>query len=399
MRSTGIDGDTVVMTLGFNVRNYDKRKLRDLASEGGLAFDRATSKSVMDAYDQHLDTSRPVSLSSLSVSDELTDTMQLVVGSVNPPTVTITGQLLEWQFAPPSIPTTLTYRVEPLAPGHWPVSKQADASFVDSEGAIGSGRFPPAEVDVLEYTPTATSTATPTATDTATFTPTPTNTPTPAAIALPLVFRNWPPVPTPTPSPVPTKCIPEAQTVDVAEVIDTSTSMSEPTTQGGMAKLQAAIQAAQELVNNLKADDQVTIVGFNSTSFVETTLTSDRARIAAALAALPSRQATGTQINLGLQAALDELTSGRHLPGNTRGIILVTDGRQVGDPQDVIDVADRIKAENIALVTIGLGGDVDSVLLRQIASAPQYYYEAPNAEDLLRIYREVARYIPCPEQP
>ncbi|MFN2115150.1 MAG: VWA domain-containing protein, partial [Anaerolineae bacterium] len=50
----------------------------------------------------------------------------------------------------------------------------------------------------------------------------------------------------------------------------------------------------------------------------------------------------------------------------------------------------------VTLVTIGLGSDVDDELLESIATEPRYYFKAPNAEDLVAIYREIAVVIPCP---
>jgi hypothetical protein len=35
-------------------------------------------------------------------------------------------------------------------------------------------------------------------------------------------------------------------------------------------------------------------------------------------------------------------------------------------------------------------------LLSEVATAPSLFYQAPDADDLLRIYREVALAIPCP---
>ncbi len=393
MRNLGVDKDTHVFTVGFGVRDYDRRKLSELASQGAYVSERGSMKPFLDAYTKQLAKGEPVSIASLLVRDVLTDTMQLDAGSITPPNVTVTGQQMEWKFEPPTLPVTLTYRVQPQAAGLWPVSVSAGIQYVDSRSAIGSGWFPPVEIEVLP--PTATPTATPTASPTPTDTPTPlpTETPAPRAKYLPILFRNWPPEPTATPAP--TKCVPEAQLLSVALAIDTSTSMSEKTPGQTQSKLEAAIEAAQEFVNQLKDVDRVAIVGFNNAAHVETSLTSDRGQIAAALRALPSRQAVGTRIDLGLRAAYDELTRSPQ-SGRVRAIVLLTDGRQIGDPNDVAAAARQARDAGITVVTIGLGGDVDSDLLRGIADL---YYEAPGSEELLRIYREVARYIPCPGEP
>jgi Mg-chelatase subunit ChlD len=210
------------------------------------------------------------------------------------------------------------------------------------------------------------------------------------------VFDSWPPPPTPLPSP--TVCKPEDQAVDVALVIDTSGSMFDPTEKGGKQKLQAAIDAAIGLVNALKTIDQTTVVGFNINSYLMTRLTSDKAQAIAALRQLPTTAQTGTSIDRGLTEGLAELMSPRHKSDHHRSMVLLTDGRQ--NPAERIqaarDAADAAKGEGILMLTIGLGADVDTALLTYIASAPRYYYAAPKADDLERIYHDIAQAIPCP---
>ncbi len=385
-----------IVAVGFGVRPYDRNKLQQIASKSQWVLSGRDVNRAARVYESELIQKRQVAVAELVVRDQLTDTMKLVVGSTYPPTLTITGQMLEWRFAPPSLPITLGYSVQPQLAGVWPVSVRAQALWTDSEKLAGAADFPRVSVEVLLPTPTATSTPTLTPTATATDTPTVTPTPTPAALHLPILFRDWPPAPTPTPAP--TKCVPELQTVDVAAVVDTSTSMLETTPGGTLVKLRAAIEAAQELVNLLKSEDQVAVVGFNSRAQTLTGLTSDRQRITSALTGLAGTTAVGTRIDLGLQAALDELISPRHKSTHNRSIVLVTDGRHVGPPgtEAVIEVADRIRAEGIKLVTVGLGADIDEPLLRSIATTPELYFAAPNAEGLLEIYRRIAIVIPCP---
>jgi hypothetical protein len=393
MRKSGLPAGTIVVAVGFGVRDYDRPKLSDIAGGSRNVIERARVDRVVAIYDDILAGSVSVKVDELTIRDELQSNMSLVAGSADPPTVTITGQLLQWQLSQPSFPLTLGYRVEPLDYGLHPISVKAEASFTDTEQLIGAGTFPTVSVQVRDPTPTWTPTNTPT--PTATSTSTPTATPTPGPVFLPITYQNWP-VPTPTPSP--TVCVPEEQTVDVALVIDTSTSMSDPTEDGGQPKLEAAIEAAEELVKLLKPDDQVTVVGFNRTAHLATQLTSDKARVRYALSTLPGKQAQGTSIDLGLAEALAELQSPRHVDGNHRSIILVTDGHNtgIGGNAAVRAVAQQIHTAGITLITVGLGSDADEALLREIASSPELYFPAPNADELVDIYKEIARYIPCP---
>ncbi len=398
MRGFGRSRDEIkIVPVGFGVRSYDWRKMYEMATKNEYVAPRHRLNKVMEIYNEVLPQDLTVTMDEVTVKDELAANMELIPGSVDPPTVTITGKLLEWQFAPPTFPLTLSYVVEPQAPGVQPVSEKAEALWTDSETSKGTAPFPDVDIECLAPTPTPTATSTPTATPTST--PTPTNTPTPAPRYLPILFQNWP---EPTPVPTPTVCVPEEQTVDVGLVIDTSTSMSDATSPGGPRKLDAAVGAAQELVNLLKVEDQAAVVGFNSEALLATQLTSDHALITAALQSLPATQSPGTRIDKGLRTGLSELTSPRHKSANNRSIILVTDGRQSEGGNDlVLAAAQAIKAAEITLVTVGLGTDVDGQLLRNIASVDpdtgrSLYYPVPNAEDLNRIYREIARVIPCP---
>ena len=277
------------------------------------------------------------------------------------------------------------------------MSARADITWTDTAGMVGSAPFPAVDVEVIPPTATPTPTFTPTPTPTPTATSTPT--PTPGPRYLPIAFNAWPePTPTLTPLPTPTVCVPEEQMVDVAEVIDTSTSMSEKTADG-VVKLDAAIEAGEELVKLLKDIDQSAVVGFNREATLASMLTLDKAVAIRALRSLPATQKSGTRIDFGLETAHDEMISGRHRPDASRSIVLVTDGRQVGDIAKVYEIATKIHAADITLVTVGLGEDVDEELLRNIASKDDegkpLYFAAPNAEDLLDIYRWIAEVIPC----
>ena len=81
---------------------------------------------------------------------------------------------------------------------------------------------------------------------------------------------------------------------------------------------------------------------------------------------------------------------------NNASIVLVTDGRHEGPADEVRQIADTIKRDGIAIVTVGLGENVDRALLEEIASDPSQFYYSPDAEGLEEIYRRIADYIPCP---
>jgi Mg-chelatase subunit ChlD len=390
-----LGGDITAIAVGFGVDRCDTDKQQRMASSRMWAFDGGRARDVVVAYQQSIGgAGKPVAVEDLAISDELAAAIELQWHSWHPPTATVSGARIVWPLLAPSSPITATYRVRPLIDGLLPVSVMAEAVYTDSLGLTGRVTFPPVHIHVTAHTPTPSPTWTPTPTLTATATSTPTSTPTPAARYLPVARKHWPP-PTPTEKP----CIPEEETVDVALVIDTSTSMADPTRSGGPPKMTAAVQAAQALLALLKADDQTAVIGFNAEATVLQGLTADRDAVVRALAGLADTQAVGTSIYRGLAAARAELEGPRHRPDNNPSIVLVTDGRH-NDPlhglDDVRSLAAAILADGIEIVTVGLGTDIDDDLLRDIASTPDYYFRAPDAADLLDIYREIARLIPCP---
>jgi Mg-chelatase subunit ChlD len=236
-------------------------------------------------------------------------------------------------------------------------------------------------------TPTFTATPGPTATWTAvaTATPTPTATATrrPAPVYLPLALRE--------------ECVPAQRRVDVALVIDASTSMTELTDHG--TKLDAARAAARTFLGevNLAAGDQAAIIAFNGGVTLLSDLTSDRDTLLAALDQITV--GSQTRIHRGVQAAQTALTGPYHRPGNALAMVVLTDGRANPDsPELAVQAAAQAKAVGITVFTVGLGAELDFLALQRMASKREYFYEAPDAGQLEGIYREIAVMIPCPPE-
>ncbi len=427
-RSGGSDSDRVKVVLLYSDGKFDERTLRGgntrdetklvtiaagrsanvalmrrLATQREFALTTRDHKGLMKLYRTDLPVGRPVTLESLVVRQEMAGNMAAISDTIAPAPNSAVGGALEWVLPKPADRVTLTYQVQPLEAGLHPVWTKAEATTKDSEGRDGALVIPNVEVEALAPTETPTPTPTPTATATPTNTPTntaipPTNTPTPGARYMPLVQKEHHLLPTATPG-----CVPSEQTVDVTLVIDTSSSMLDPTRPGGQPKLNAAVDAALGFLDYLKlpADgnqDQVAVVWFNANVGLEAPLTGDRVALERAIRNLPLRQAPGTHIDAGLNTAYAEMTGPRHRAENNRAVILVTDGRQevtAGGRPAVLAAADQIKAADITLWTIGLGVDADQELLREAATSPDYYKYAPDAEDLRLIYEEIARVVPC----
>ncbi len=245
-------------------------------------------------------------------------------------------------------------------------------------------------------------TVTPSPTLTPSVTPTPEISPTPSTT--PSVTPTSEATPTPTPAnaylPIGLReqaCRPERLAVDVALVIDASLSMGQMTP-AGKTKIDAAREAARQFVERLLVGGgttQVAVVAFNAAATVVQPLTGDRSALRRGLEAIAL--ADQTCIGCGIAAARAELRGPRQRAANAKVIVVLTDGRSNGeDPAAAVAQAAGAHAEGTQVFAIGLGDDVDRAVLVQIASEREYYYQAPDAGQLIMIYQDIVQEIPCP---
>ncbi len=336
-------------------------------------------------------------LQSLVITDRVPINMRLLAASVRPPATILpnpdpaSSALIRWDLAPVPLgaaPPVLSYQLEPLETGRHPTNVDAAAVYTDGLDYPGRVLFPVPEVEVIG--PTQTPPPSPSPEASATPLPGITPSPSPSPTLLPTA------TPRPTGIPIPLylpilyreQCVPKAQPVDVALVIDTSSSMAG-------AKLDAAREAARNFIDLLEPTrDRAAVVGFDSDARLAQALTSDRAALDRALSSLAP--AVGTRIDLGLWTALGELTGANRRPTADRVIVLLTDGRpQLGTEPAMRTAAQLARDVGVATHVIGLGSDVLPGVLRDIAGTEERVYLAPDEAALAAIYREIARLIPC----
>ncbi len=314
----------------------------------------------------------------LELVDRLPANMRLVAGSVSAPG-TVIGSEVHWQM--PSIDrqrSIFGLELEPLQPGRWPTNIEAVANFTDGWGQPQRLVFPIPEVEVIA--PTATPIhPSPTPMPSATPSPSATNTPLPPTVE---------PVPVYLPLLLADHCRPGQKRLDVALVVDTSSSMAGE-------KIEAARSALQSfvgIIDLVPGGDRAALVHFDAQARVLTALTDDRALVEAGIQSLETAQ--GTRIDLGLERAIEALAGTGDDPRRVPMIILLSDGRQ-DEVDPVIEAADRAQAAGIVVYAIGLGQDVDADLLQRAAGQRQRYRFAPTPADLRAIYEGIAGEIPC----
>lgn len=167
----------------------------------------------------------------------------------------------------------------------------------------------------------------------------------------------------------------------VVLAIDASDSMrGEP--------IRATLAAAREFATQRNTNQQLGVVMFNNETRVVLPLTTDAARIAAALADEPSL-ARGTRLYDGIQTAIDLLTAAKVRSGS---VVVLSDGADTQSIASQSEVTAAAREAHIRVFTVGLRSRAfRAAPLQAIAdSSGAVYAEATSAdEDLPRIYAEL----------
>jgi Mg-chelatase subunit ChlD len=171
--------------------------------------------------------------------------------------------------------------------------------------------------------------------------------------------------------------------VDVALVIDRSASMCGD-------KLNQAQAAGQAFLDSMAfPPDQASVVSFASTAQLHTGLTGNRTQATNALYNITCGGLS--RMDAGLTKAFEEMSGSRRVAGHTPAVILLTDGNPEGAyAEDVRTAAQRLREAGIQLYTVGLDADVNAALLREIATAPDHFYQSPSPDQLALIYTRLA---------
>jgi Mg-chelatase subunit ChlD len=191
---------------------------------------------------------------------------------------------------------------------------------------------------------------------------------------------------------------------DVMLAIDLSGSMNndgdnppEPIT--------SVLTAAESFITELSARDQVGVATYATEAQLAQQLSSNLQTARTVVTNLtidPKEEKGSTNIGAGIQTMETELMSARHSVDARKVAILLTDGIATAPKNDpdtyARDAAGDLKKQGIQLFTIGLGTEVQEILLREIASSPSQYYQAPSVRDLKTIYTAITKDI-CEEGP
>lgn len=194
---------------------------------------------------------------------------------------------------------------------------------------------------------------------------------------------------------------------DIMLVFDRSGSMNDDGPSPPQPLTNAKL-AAQSFVDALKFEDQIGLVSFatEASTPIDQELTSSVQRIKEEIGDVFIGKPDGEQhTNLGsaIQAATEELLSGRRNDSAQSAMVVLTDGIATrplnpDDPGDE-EYAEEYAAqeatiaheEDISVYVIGLGNSInEDFLATQIASSEAHFYKAALSEDLMEIYADIA---------
>lgn len=396
---------------GIPLPNNHCRYIQQVASDG-YYFDLQQGSRVNEALVDLQNSGNNLKAKQVLLSEWLAPGLSLVAGSGMPaPEVHDQELRFAWQDVAPGTTLTATWRAQAGALGRSPLrTKDSRVKVTDNLDHVSEPI--PVPLRAIEIVPCAVATPTPSPT----ATPAPTATPTPLpATATPEIpptatATRMPPTATrtATAAPSPTSepgvaflpiamnrvCKPAERPSEVVLLVDTSSSMGEVI--AGTTKLAAAQASARrfvEIMNLGPGADRAAVVAFNSEATVAAPLTHDREALRRAIDGVA--MGSGTRIDRAIERGAALLGGGD--PAARKVIVLLTDGRPDGGTVDgTLAAAAAAKAGGATLFTIGLGDGVDADLLRRLASAPDSYFQAPDAAALRAIYESLAAALPCP---
>jgi tight adherence protein C len=171
--------------------------------------------------------------------------------------------------------------------------------------------------------------------------------------------------------------------VSVAMAIDISGSMQDDD------KIAHAQAAAKNFISQTRTRDRIAVVAFNDEVTVPQPLTSDRRLLGRAIDNLSV--GGNTRIYDALAQSVSQLFLA---PAGAHAVVLLTDGSDTGSEWTMDDATAQAVRDGVPVYTIGLGPDVQSDILKRLATTTGgRYYEAPTGQDVAQAFRLISRQI------
>jgi Ca-activated chloride channel family protein len=207
---------------------------------------------------------------------------------------------------------------------------------------------------------------------------------------------------------------------DICLVVDRSGSMmrsltgtKEPTgtcdpphpTKSRWGALTIALDAFLNELENTSQDEHVGLVSYSSDTYecgyrykiseINSDLVSDYSVIRQEIAKISSKPVKGrTSISAGLDDGIKVLTGKKTRPFAVKTMVLMTDGIHNLGPEPVLSAKEAAK-QGIVIHTITFSDEADIQRMEDVAAATGgRHFHAPTAQDLVRIFKEIASTLP-----
>ncbi len=186
---------------------------------------------------------------------------------------------------------------------------------------------------------------------------------------------------------------------DVILAIDLSGSMNDD---GGVPPqpISAVLGAAEAFVTRLKTHDTAGLVTYATGASLVSRLSDDTQYIAGVISKLtiaPVEERGSTNTGDAIKYIREEMSSERHNIDARKVAILLTDGltNAPGKTPEAYALAEaeKLKALDVQVFTIGLGTKLNETFLKDMASTPSHYYKAPSIKEVNAIYSQITKAI------
>jgi len=182
-------------------------------------------------------------------------------------------------------------------------------------------------------------------------------------------------------------CAGERFPLHIVLVLDASGSMQ------GQKTRQMKV-AAGRLVRGLDMKEypstKVGVVQFNQQARRLTGLTNNENQVIGAINRVGANG--GTRIDLGIMEGLRVLMQGRGDVSRkelTEVMVVLSDGGNNAGCSPVLSAARKARGQGVLLISVCVGNDCDEQCMRQVASAPRYYFRAENAGQLQAVFERI----------
>jgi VWFA-related protein len=147
-----------------------------------------------------------------------------------------------------------------------------------------------------------------------------------------------------------------------------------------------AKKAAQDFLGNLGLGDRVALVTFNQKLELASDFIQEKDRVKEIIAGI--EPGNDTALYDAIMFAIDGI---KKQASPRKAVVVLTDGKDTASKAGIGECLAAAKASGIPVFMIGLGGKLNEEVLKNISmESGGSYFPAPQASDLLEIYRQIS---------